>query len=109
EIKMFKKKARSLQYDRAFFLNIFRNKSASFFPYIYRIGNFTLLETYKNKEADRKSFEEKKSIYQTSNYNLTTKTLVTDSWIPRSVIDRQRELAGRALAIWKINYLFPSE
>ncbi len=77
--------------------------------YIYRIGNFTLLETYKNKEADRKSFEEKKSIYQTSNYNLTTKTLVTDSWIPRSVIDRQRELAGRALAIWKINYLFPSE
>lgn len=72
--------------------------------YIYRIGNFTLLEVNKNREADRRSFEEKKVIYQTSNYILTTQIINTENWIPRSVIDRQRELASRALTIWKINY-----
>jgi uncharacterized protein with ParB-like and HNH nuclease domain len=72
--------------------------------YIYRIGNFTLLEASKNREADRKSYEEKKAIYQTSNYRLAVQTIQTEDWIPKSVADRQKELANRALTVWKVNY-----
>lgn len=72
--------------------------------FIYRIGNFTLLEANKNRAADRKSFEEKKIIYQTSNYRLSTQTITAENWTPRNIADRQRELANRALTIWKINY-----
>lgn len=72
--------------------------------YIYRIGNFTLLEINKNRDAERKSFEEKKNIYKTSNYKLSNQTITSENWIPKSVIDRQKELATRALTVWKINY-----
>lgn len=72
--------------------------------YIYRIGNFTLLELNKNREADRQAFEEKKAIYQTSNYRLSNQTIIAENWIPKSLIDRQKELANRALTVWKVNY-----
>jgi uncharacterized protein with ParB-like and HNH nuclease domain len=72
--------------------------------YIYRIGNLTLLEANKNRLADRRSYEEKKSIYLTSNYHLSSQTLNSEEWVPKSILDRQRELANRALTIWKVNY-----
>ncbi|MEZ4987548.1 MAG: HNH endonuclease family protein [Saprospiraceae bacterium] len=72
--------------------------------YIYRIGNFTLLETNKNRVADRKAFVEKKAIYQTSSYQLSKQTIHADEWMPSSVVARQRELAKNALTIWKISY-----
>jgi hypothetical protein len=72
--------------------------------YVYRIGNFTLLEANKNREADRKNFDEKKLIYQSSNYRLSTQTIPSEYWTPKYVLARQRELANQALAIWKINY-----
>ena len=72
--------------------------------YVYRIGNFTLLEANKNREADRKNFDEKKLIYQSSNYRLSTQTIPSEYWTPKDVLARQRELANQALAIWKINY-----
>lgn len=72
--------------------------------YIYRVGNFTLLEANKNREADRKPFDEKKAIYKTSNYRLSTQTITSENWIPKSVTDRQKELANRALTVWKVNY-----
>ncbi|MFM8362681.1 MAG: HNH endonuclease family protein, partial [Haliscomenobacter sp.] len=72
--------------------------------YVYRIGNFTLLEANKNREADRKNFDEKKLIYQSSNYRLSAETIPSEYWTPKHVLARQRELANQALAIWKINY-----
>lgn len=72
--------------------------------YIFRLGNFTLLETNKNREADRKDFIEKLAIYQTSNYQLTLLTINAQDWTPKSIIDRQRDLAGKALTVWKVNY-----
>lgn len=72
--------------------------------YIYRLGNFTLLEANKNRDADRKPFEEKKVIYQTSNFGQTKQSITAESWNPKSVNDRQRDLANRALTVWKINY-----
>lgn len=72
--------------------------------YIYRIGNFTLLEAKKNRLADRKPFEEKKEIYQTSNYRITNQTLEFENWSPKNVVTRQNELAKRALSAWKVGY-----
>lgn len=72
--------------------------------YIYRIGNLTLLEANKNRAAARHSFDQKKEIYQTSNYRLSTQTITAENWMPRNVVERQRELANKALTVWKINY-----
>lgn len=72
--------------------------------FIYRIGNFTLLEANKNREADRKLFDDKKAIYKTSNYKLTTQTIEAENWIPKSITDRQKELANKALTVWRVNY-----
>lgn len=72
--------------------------------YIYRIGNFTLLEAAKNREADRKTFGEKKTIYVTSNYRLSAQTINSEDWTPKYLIDRQRDLASRALTVWKVHY-----
>ena len=72
--------------------------------YIYRVGNFTLLEANQNRAADRKAFAEKKIIYKTSNYKLSNQTINAENWNPKSLVDRQRELANRALTVWKVNY-----
>jgi hypothetical protein len=72
--------------------------------YIYRIGNYTLLESYKNKEADRSPFQTKRSIYATSTYHLSSQTINYEEWNPKRLAERQRELASKALTIWKVNY-----
>lgn len=72
--------------------------------YIYRIGNFTLLEANKNKAVDRKSFHEKKEMYLTSNFKLSSQTINYEEWNPKNLLHRQRELANRALTVWKVNY-----
>jgi hypothetical protein len=72
--------------------------------FIYRIGNMTLLETVKNREADRKSFDEKAAIYQTSNYKLPKEVAKMEIWNTASVNSRQRDLADKAASVWKINY-----
>lgn len=72
--------------------------------FIYRLGNYTLLESNKNREADRKSFQYKKEIYSTSNYCLSSKTISYDDWNPKNMIDRQRQLSSKALTVWRVNY-----
>jgi uncharacterized protein with ParB-like and HNH nuclease domain len=72
--------------------------------YIFRLGNLTLLESAKNKEADRKSFEEKQTIYLTSNYKLSSEQTNYTGWNVTSTSLRQSDMANKAAAIWKINY-----
>jgi uncharacterized protein with ParB-like and HNH nuclease domain len=71
--------------------------------YIFRLGNLTLLESAKNKEADRKSFEEKQTIYLTSNFKLSSEQTNYTGWNVTSISLRQSDMANRAAAIWKIN------
>jgi uncharacterized protein with ParB-like and HNH nuclease domain len=72
--------------------------------YIFRIGNFTLLESSKNKEADRKSFDEKQKIYSTSNYQLSKEQTQHSIWNVASLSTRQMDMANKAATVWKINY-----
>lgn len=72
--------------------------------YIYRIGNLTLLESAKNKEASRKSFEDKQIIFSNSSYKLSKEKTNYEFWNAASISNRQEDMSKRAATIWKINY-----
>jgi hypothetical protein len=72
--------------------------------YVYRLGNYTLIEEKKNKYCGTKLFEEKKKIYKTSAYKLTNERSLYDEWTPETLRKRQEQLANIALTAWKISY-----
>ncbi len=71
---------------------------------VYRLGNYTILEEDKNRECSSIGFVEKKTIYHTSQYNLT-KQINSNEWTPRSIDLRQDRLASQATSIWRISQL----
>lgn len=72
--------------------------------YIYRLGNYTLMEERKNRMCGTRPYEEKKEIYKDSAYKLTgVKSIYTD-WTPSTLRKRQEGLARLAATVWKINY-----
>jgi len=72
---------------------------------LYRLGNLTLLEEAKNRNnAANKPFSEKKNIYQTSQYGITSELLRYSEWTERQIRERQRRLAETAATIWKADY-----
>ena len=83
-------------------INLFQNADVQ--DYIFRIGNLTLLESAKNKEADRKPFEEKQVIYLTSNFKLSSEQTNYTVWNVASISARQADMSNKAASVWKINY-----
>lgn len=71
--------------------------------FVYRVGNYTLLEADKNRECGGKNFNEKKLIYQTSQY-IMTKQITADDWTPNTLEIRQNRLASYASSIWRLPY-----
>lgn len=71
--------------------------------FIYRIGNYTLLEPKKNRNCENKSIHEKREIYKTSKYKLSQE-FTYDEWKPEKVKHRQAKLAKYAKAIWRLNF-----
>jgi len=72
--------------------------------YVYRLGNYTLLEAKKNIDCGTRLYEEKKAIYSTSAYRLTNDKSIYTEWTPETLTKRQEKLANIAAAVWKINY-----
>jgi hypothetical protein len=72
--------------------------------YIFRLGNFTLLEAGKNKAADRRSFAEKQAIYLGSNFKLSCEQTDFSEWNAASISSRQADMANKAASVWKIQY-----
>lgn len=71
---------------------------------VYMLGNLSLLEANKNnKEAADLAFDEKKKVYATSKYALTT-NIEDPEWTAQNVKKRQAHLAKVATGIWKIQY-----
>ncbi len=70
--------------------------------YVYRLGNYILLEERKNKEVGNKSFEEKVSVYRKSRYKLAKNELNYDDWNIANLNKFQSKLAKYAKAVWKI-------
>jgi hypothetical protein len=71
--------------------------------FVYRLGNYTLLEDDKNRECGSKKFEEKKIIYQSSQYEMSKQIKASD-WTPNTLDIRQVKLADCATSIWRLPY-----
>lgn len=71
--------------------------------YVYRLGNYTLLEVDKNRNCGGKVFSAKKEIYAMSQYELS-RQIQSPEWNPNSLENRQNKMADWASACWRIPY-----
>lgn len=71
--------------------------------FIYRIGNFTILESDKNRTIANKVYEDKTDTYRTSRYYLSA-NFGYNKWNQESVAHRQKYLAKQAKSIWSLSY-----
>ena len=70
--------------------------------FIYRLGNYTILEERLNKNCDRKLIEDKRKIYKESKYQLSN-SFDYEKWDPQNIKSRQTKLAKYAKSIWRIS------
>jgi hypothetical protein len=74
--------------------------------YIYRIGNYTLLETSINHRLENEMpFTEKLTEYKTSKYIMTKDHLLYDDWTLETLSQHQQKMAKWAKGIWKSNFI----
>ena len=71
--------------------------------YVFRLGNYTLLEEGKNRAIGNKTFDIKKEIYKESAFK-STNSINYPEWNASNLDKRQTDLAKIATAIWKISY-----
>lgn len=71
--------------------------------YTYRLGNYTPLEESKNRDSGTKAFLEKREIYQSSRYELSSEIDATE-WTTSTIKARQEQMAKWATAVWRIDY-----
>jgi uncharacterized protein with ParB-like and HNH nuclease domain len=71
----------------------------------YRLGNLTLLEKSRNKDADVRPYSEKRALYAQSN-SLLTQAIAEhyDVWNEDKLSMRQQHLAKDAKAIWRLQF-----
>lgn len=71
---------------------------------VYRLGNYTILEGAKNRECSDLPFAGKKTIFITSQYEMT-KNIENPNWTPNSIDSRQEWLGNQASSVWRISQL----
>lgn len=71
--------------------------------YIYRLGNYTLLEAHLNRDCETLEFDKKKLFYSKSQYEMA-RTIDYNEWNPNILELRQKDLARKATSIWRISY-----
>lgn len=71
--------------------------------YIYRLGNYTLLEDHLNRDCETLPFDQKKPFYVRSQYEMA-KAINYNEWNPTVLDTRQNDLARKATSIWRISY-----
>lgn len=71
---------------------------------VHRIGNITLLEPSMNRDCDNRSIADKRPVYARSSYVLTRELAGCEEWSPTLISGRQRQLAERAAAIWRLDF-----
>lgn len=81
--------------------NNFNNNASK---YIFRIGNYTLLETKLNKKCGNNNYEIKKKSYMESKYLITKKYCLKDDWDSGTINEYQEKLAKIASSVWKISF-----
>lgn len=71
--------------------------------FIYRLGNYTLLEPRINRDIKNKNYAEKQIFYLQSQYKLT-QNIPFLQWDKDSLQKRQETLAKLAARIWRCDY-----
>jgi hypothetical protein len=71
--------------------------------FVYRLGNMTIIESSRNRDAGNKSFAQKRVIYQESRFRLTQQLTQEEEWTPERLAARQREMARLAAVVWRID------
>jgi hypothetical protein len=71
--------------------------------YIFRIGNYTLLEADKNREVGNKAYTDKVAVFGNSGFKMTQKINYPE-WTANNLDSRQLELAKIAISIWRLPY-----
>lgn len=64
-----------------------------------KIGNLTLVE--ENQSLSNSIFKEKQKLYKDSVVKMTTNLVAYENWVAVDVDHRSRELANKAIGIWK--------
>jgi hypothetical protein len=73
---------------------------------VYRLGNLTLLSASANRTVGNSTYAEKLGAYAHSAYVITQRVAenAPDQWTPEHLDVRQREMASRAVHIWKADF-----
>ena len=73
---------------------------------MYRLGNLTLLEAAANRTVGNAAYADKCAAYNKSSYVLTKRIpeIAPEQWTPELVDERQRQLAARAVHLWKSDF-----
>ena len=75
----------------------------------YRLGNMTLLTTADNRELGNSGYDEKRLVYQQSNFAITCGLAEScDTWTMEQVRSRQAGMAKQATGIWQISFRSPT-
>jgi hypothetical protein len=73
---------------------------------IYRLGNMTILEAAPNREVGNQPFAAKRTIYSTSQFEITKNVaLDNNEWNTSRLAARQTWMANQATSIWRIAQL----
>ncbi len=72
-------------------------------PFIYRLGNYTLLTQSENRDIGNKNYNEKKEIYSKSCFQITKKIAEDNTaWDRERIANRQKMMAKWATSIWRL-------
>jgi len=73
---------------------------------VYRLGNLTLLEAPANRTVGNEAYTDKYAAYNESAYALTREIpqMAPEQWTPELVDKRQRQLAARAVHLWRSDF-----
>ena len=73
---------------------------------VYSLGNLTLLESATNRSLGNAAYIEKLATYSQSSYALTRRIpeIAPKQWTPELLDARQRQLAERAVHLWRADF-----
>lgn len=79
----------------------------SYIEYKHKIGNLTL--TKHNSEMSNSSFDQKKSVYEHSNYIITRELTKYNDWSSKEIKQRCADMATEAVSIWALPEAYNQE
>jgi uncharacterized protein with ParB-like and HNH nuclease domain len=72
--------------------------------FIFRLGNYTLLESELNRKCSNENYVFKKVFYKKSKYKLANTHCFKDVWDVGAISEYQKKLSDFASSVWKIQF-----